>query len=256
MLAGLADSWRALLLPKSEPHVMKTYEYEGTPFADRRSHPWTDQTDSPECRYYDLTLSPEHIRTSLEDFSPWNQYAAVEEFYVLLTRLSHPTSVLESNDCQFTGPSSNDNPAFEAVLECSGRVMVLFRELERNTARGQIERLTTQLHRQLAVLDAGLDWGVIGTTVVPVRYLALAPGEQLGSQLMISFWAWGTPIRKPCSTCSASLAISPRHSASSPARRPDRANRRSLASRADCLHVICSERTQILAQLCESVADL
>ena len=35
--------------------------------------------------------------------------------------------------------------------------------------------------------------GIIGTTIVPVRYLALpeAREQQLGSQLMLSFWAWG-----------------------------------------------------------------
>ena len=170
---------------------MKSYEYAGTPFAEPRSHPWTDGVDSPECRYYDLTSTPEHIRTSLEDFLPWSQYAAVEEFYELLAQLSHPRSVLESNDCQFTGPCPNDNPEFETALECSGRVMVLFRQLERNTARGQVEWLTIQLHRQLENLDSDLNLGVIGATIVPVRYLALAPGGQLGSQLMISFWAWG-----------------------------------------------------------------
>jgi hypothetical protein len=34
---------------------------------------------------------------------------------------------------------------------------------------------------------------VIGATVVPVRFTSLpgSPEEQLGSQLMLSFWAWG-----------------------------------------------------------------
>ena len=71
--------------------------------------------------------------------------------------------------------------------------MVLFRRLKRNTVQGAIEWLTNQLHRHLANLDADFLWGVVGTTIVPVRYLALAEskGQQLGSQLMISFWAWG-----------------------------------------------------------------
>ena len=172
---------------------MKTCEYAGDVFTEPRSHPWVDTAGSPECRYYDLTSAPEHIRTSLEDFRPWSHYQAIEDFYLLLTALNHPESTLESNDCAFTGPQINENSGFLKSLQCTGRVMVLFRKLKRNTLQGEIERLTYQLHCHLANLDPDFRWGVIGTTIVPVRYLALAEsnGQQLGSQLMISFWAWG-----------------------------------------------------------------
>ncbi|HXK18330.1 MAG TPA: hypothetical protein VNG33_11035, partial [Polyangiaceae bacterium] len=33
--------------------------------------------------------------------------------------------------------------------------------------------------------------GIIGTTLVPIRYLALPKHAQLGQQLMLSFWAFG-----------------------------------------------------------------
>ena len=172
---------------------MKTYEYAGPVFVEPRSHPWVDTTGRPECRYYDLTAAPELIRSSLEDFLPWSHYKAIEDFYVLLTALNHPKSILESNDCAFTGPQTNQNPGFQKSLQCTGRVMVLFRELKRNTVQGEIEWLTNQLHRHLTNLDPDLLWGVVGTTIVPVRYLAIpeSKGQSLGSQLMISFWAWG-----------------------------------------------------------------
>jgi hypothetical protein len=172
---------------------MKTYEYAGDVFTQPRSHPWVDTAGSPECRYYDLTSAPEHIRSSLEDFRPWSHYEAIEDFYLLLTALNHPKSILETNDCVFTGPETNENPGFRKSLQCTGRVLVLFRNLKRNTVQGEIEWLTNQLHLHLANLDPDFGWGVVGTTVVPVRYLALAEsnGQQLGSQLMISFWAWG-----------------------------------------------------------------
>jgi hypothetical protein len=188
---------------------MKTCEYAGPVFAEPRSHPWVDTAGSPECRYYDLTSAPEHIRSSLEDFRPWSHYGAIEEFYLLLTALNHPKSILETNDCVFTGPETNENPGFLKSLQCTGRVMVLFRKLKRNTVKGEIEWLTNQLHLHLASLDPDFPWGVVGTTIVPVRYLALAKsngrrkakrrgsagtatrGRQFGSQLMISFWAWG-----------------------------------------------------------------
>jgi hypothetical protein len=172
---------------------MKTYEDAGDVFTQPRTHPWVDTAGSPECRYDDQTSAPEHIRSSLEDFRPWRHYGAIEEFYLLLTALNHPKSILETNDCVFTGPETNENPGFLKSLQCTGRVMVLFRKLKRNTVQGEIEWLTNQLHLHLANLDPDFGWGVVGTTVVPVRYLALAEsnGQQLGSQLMISFWGWG-----------------------------------------------------------------
>ena len=172
---------------------MRTCEYAGEPFAAPRSHPWVGAASDEASRYYDLTESPALIRSSLEDFVPWRHYTAIETFYVLLERLNHAKSLLESNDCAFTGPHPSESPATRKALECSGRVMVLFRDLPRNTVAGQIETLKDELHFALIKLDPNFRSGVVGTTIVPVRYLALpeASDEQLGVQLMISFWAWG-----------------------------------------------------------------
>jgi hypothetical protein len=172
---------------------LKTCEYAGEPFATPRSHPWVGAASDKASRYYDLTESPERVRTSLEDFLPWAGYAAIEAFYVLLERLNHKKSLLESNDCAFTGPHPSENAAAQKALECSGRVMVLFRDLARNTADGPIETLKNELHLALGKLDPNFRSGIVGTTIVPVRYLALPAvnDEQLGVQLMISFWAWG-----------------------------------------------------------------
>ena len=170
---------------------MKTYEYAGDPYDEPRSHPWLGAADSPESQYYDLTATPARIRTSLEDFVPWGRFPAVESFYALLERLNHPKSALESNDCAFTGPHANEDMTIPKALQCCGRVMVLFRALERNTQDGLMAWLKNELHVELAEHDSAFEWGVVGTTRIPVRYLALPEAEQLGSQLMISFWAWG-----------------------------------------------------------------
>jgi hypothetical protein len=172
---------------------LRTCEYAGEPFAAPRSHPWVGAIADAGSRYYDFTASPEQIRSSLEDFVPWGHYAAIEAFYVLLERLNHGKSLLESNDCAFTGPHPSESTTTQKALECSGRVMVLFRDLARNTADGQIEGLKNELHLALIKVDPNFRSGVVGTTIVPVRYLALpeASDEQLGVQLMISFWAWG-----------------------------------------------------------------
>jgi hypothetical protein len=172
---------------------MKTCEYAGAPFEAARSHPWCDTPGPDGSRYYDLIGSPEHIRSSMEDFTPWARYPAIETFYGLLERLNHKSSVLESNDCAFDGPHANENAASAAALECSGRVMVLFRVLTRNTTTDDVSWLKNELHHALGALDPDFASGVVGTTLVPVRYLSLPESDeqQLGTELMISFWAWG-----------------------------------------------------------------
>jgi hypothetical protein len=172
---------------------MMTSEYEGSPFPHPRSHPWTDALSNSAHRYYDFKRTPALIRTSLEDFLPWGQYPATEQVYRLLEWLNGLTSPFESNDCEFTGPHANDYVAIAKTQQCSGRVMLLFRALRRNTVSGEIERLTEVLHRELSQLDPEFDCGLLGTTRVPVRYLELpnTQEQQWGMQLMLSFWAWG-----------------------------------------------------------------
>jgi hypothetical protein len=171
---------------------MKTCEWAGDSL-ERRSHPWTYVEGDPGCRYYDLTAHPEHIRASLEDLRGWQQYPAMEAFYTLLERLNHPRSALESNDCAFNGPGENEDPSVRKAMQCSGRLMVLFRSLAQNTEPLRVDTLKQRLHLDLAAADPSFRWGIVGTTVVPVRYLELPESgeQQLGSQLMISFWAWG-----------------------------------------------------------------
>jgi hypothetical protein len=172
---------------------MQTCEYAGDPFTAPRSHPWLDAVGNPDARYYDLTAFPALIRSSLEDFRPWARYAAIESFYALLERINHQRSVFESNDCEFTGPHAIEQSASAKAWECSGRLMILFRALARNTAVGSVERLKNALHGELIALDPLFELGMIGTTLIPVRYLGFPhESEQLGSQLAISFWAWGS----------------------------------------------------------------
>jgi hypothetical protein len=172
---------------------MKTYVYDGEALTLARSHPWTDAVSSSNFRYYDLKLWPALIRTSLEDFLPWSRYPAVDRFYALLEWLNSTASPLESNDCAFIAPHPNKNSHFLKSLECSGRVMILFRDLSRNLLPDNLLALTDALHNALAPVDPYFEFGIVGTTLVPVRYVTLPapPDAQLGSQLMLSFWAWG-----------------------------------------------------------------
>jgi hypothetical protein len=161
-----------------------------------RSHPWTDAVADAASRYYDFKAHPDLVRTSLEDFTPWNGHAAVESFYRLIEQLNAPGGRFESNDCEFTGPRDNPDPGFEKRLECSGRLMILFRDLSLNLSRSRALRLENDLQRRLAEVDPDFAWGMFGTTIMRTRYLGLPGSEddQLGYQLMLSFWAWGDTV--------------------------------------------------------------
>lgn len=173
---------------------MKTCAYDGAPFTTARAHPWTDAVSNSACRYYDLKKEPARIRSSLEDLLPWRSYPAIDRFFGLLEALNGPRSSLESNDCAFSGPSPNESPSIEKAMQCTGRVMVLFRDLARNLSPGEVSALRASLHEELGALEPALEWAMIGTTLVPVDYLALASHHERrrGQELMISFWAWGS----------------------------------------------------------------
>lgn len=170
---------------------MKTYEYDGAPFTEPRSHPWLAGALDPQAGYHDFTASPQLIRSSLEDFKPFQRYPAIEAFYALLERINHPKSPLESNDCAFNAPQPTESSLVRASHECSGRLMLFYRDMAQNTRSARSAWLEAAFHQQLAPLDRTFLLGMIGTTRVPVRFLAMPEGEQLGEELMLSFWAFG-----------------------------------------------------------------
>jgi len=171
---------------------MMTCTFDGDVRALARAHPWTTATANPAHRYYDFRATPALIRTSLEDLLPWTHHPAIETFYALLEWLNGPNSTLESNDCAFEGPEPCEDVEGRGPLQCSGRVMLLFRDLARNVEGDDLMQLTGALHAALAGMDQRFERGVVGTTLIPVDYVTrAAPASQHGSQLMLSFWAWG-----------------------------------------------------------------
>ncbi|MEO6327132.1 MAG: hypothetical protein ABIT01_20225 [Thermoanaerobaculia bacterium] len=172
---------------------MRTYELADPASVKIRSHPWTDSETNPLNRYRDFKENPVLVRESLEDFLPWASWPATETFYGLLEWLNGPDSLLESNDCAFTGPGENEDPGFGKSLQASGRVMILWRHLPTNLVRARLEWLARGIHERLSPLDPEFEWGALGTCVVPTRYVSLPgpPRQRLGFQLMLPFWAWG-----------------------------------------------------------------
>lgn len=168
---------------------MKTCEYAGEPLRCPRSHPWSGVEGDPRARYYDFTVEPGLIRSVLEDFTPFGHFLAIQQFFALLERVNHAKSPLASSDCAFNGPAPSEQGS--TGLECSGRLVLLYRELELNRREGSLGWLRRALHLELASLDPTFDAGIIGTTLLAVRYSQLPPGACLGEQLMLSFWAFG-----------------------------------------------------------------
>ena len=102
-----------------------------------------------------------------------------------------PESVFESNDCAFSGATANTQDSKR--LQCSGRLMMLYRELALNTSPEQMHWLTNAAAHALRRTDPAFEGGAIGATIMPVRFTTLPgpPERQRGQQLMLSFWAWG-----------------------------------------------------------------
>ena len=172
---------------------MRVYEHNDPDALCSRFHPWIDGESDPTHRYYDFRTRPELIRSSLEDMQEWSEYPATETFYRLLEWLNGAESVFESNDCAFSGAIANTSTQFSKRLQCSGRLMILYRDLALNTSPEQIHWLTNAAAHALKGIDPAFEWGAIGATIMSVRFATL-PGPlelQRGQQLMLSFWAWG-----------------------------------------------------------------
>lgn len=173
--------------------MMQVYEHNDPDSLRLRTHPWTDGESNPAHKYYDFRARPELIRSSIEDLQEWGAHPATETFYRLLEWLNGPESALESNDCAFNGASINTSSECSKHLQCSGRLMILYRNLALNTAPGRIHRLTNDAAHAMSAVDPAFEWGAVGATITPVRFTTLPgpPERQQGQQLMLSFWAWG-----------------------------------------------------------------
>lgn len=172
---------------------MRVYEHSDADSLSPRSHPWLDAESDPTCRYYDFKTRPELIRSSLEDLQQWTSYPAIETFYRLLEWLNGSESIFESNDSAFSGAAAPAGTPSSTPLQCSGRLMILYRNLALNTLPEQLHRLTDATAQALSETDPLFEWGAVGATIMSARFTALPgpPERQRGQQLMLSFWAWG-----------------------------------------------------------------
>jgi hypothetical protein len=172
--------------------TVQAYDHNDPNSTNARSHPWNVAEHDSTHRYYNFRENIGLIRSSLEDFKPWEHYPAIDSFYNLLEWLNGPDSVFESNDCAFSGPMANTNARFAQRLQCSGRLMILYRDLKLNTSAEHIRWFKDASQYYISKADPNFVLGVVGTTLMQVTFVTLHPEEkQSGQELQLSFWAWG-----------------------------------------------------------------
>ena len=158
-----------------------------------RARNWISAESDSTFRYYDFREQPELIPQVLEDFRPFAQWPAIQEFYRMLSDINGRRSHFESNDSAFTGPARHQSGASAKELEVSGRIMVLFRELTLNTHVENVQWLEERIHAHAAELSPELEDGVIGTSIMRMHLPELGSEAEpvAGYQLAVHFWAWG-----------------------------------------------------------------
>jgi len=171
--------------------------YHAKEFEDSepRAHPWSTAISNQEQKYVDFKASPKSIRTALEDLIPFENEKFTQKFYTLLEWLNSPKCSFESNDCSFLGPHANDTDyQFNYKLKCSGRLMILFRDIEENTQSPSIEWLLKSLNSSLRLVKPGFKAGAIGLSEMKTVYMQLDDRPKmggLGKQVMFSMFAYG-----------------------------------------------------------------
>jgi hypothetical protein len=161
-----------------------------------RYHPWTTSVHDPEGKYYDFKKHPELIRTSLEEFTPYDKYQAIEECYQLIEWLNGSDSFLETNDARLEPNVKNPNyPTIDRRLVLSSSISVLFRNLDLNlssTISPPNEWLIKTTESRLDGLPNPL-YGVVKLYLFPTKFMkaTLDARQQLGHSVIYKILAWG-----------------------------------------------------------------
>ena len=165
-------------------------EKDSDPFGPVRIHPYERSTYADNVAYYDFRKHPDLIRENLEDYKPWEQYEAIETFYQLLEWLNGETSVFETNDCAFGGPTSNiSTNVSNAKLQCSGRLMTFYRNLASNTDAATVNSFLSAMQFYLQQVDPDFAGGSIGLCFEDAAFSSI--NNAIGKELVAQFWAFG-----------------------------------------------------------------
>ena len=164
-----------------------------------RSHPWTSMVDDDTSIYMDFKKQPKLIRSALEDLVPFKKWGFVEQFYSLIEWLNGENSLLESNDCVFNGAENNPDQQYPYAKKCSGRLMILFRDIPENCQQRSIDWLMDNILTLVSAMKPGFKAGAIALSQSPTCYLALGDKPDtggMGLQVTLTFFAYGKNERR------------------------------------------------------------
>ena len=173
---------------------MDAFTAKQTEHTEGRSHPWTTMTTDESSIYMDFKKNPKLIRSSLEDFQPFNKWPFVDTFYSLVEWLNSSSSLLESNDCTFNAAEENPDKQYPYAQKCSARLMILFRDIEENCQQRSIDWLIQNILESVAGTKLGFRAGAICLSPSTTCYLALGDKVDtggMGQQVILTFFAYG-----------------------------------------------------------------
>lgn len=178
---------------------MDAFTSNQTDKTELRSHPWTSMESDKSSIYVDFKKTPTLIRSSLEDFQPFNKWAFVDTFYSLVEWINSSSSLLESNDCTFNAAEENDDEQYPYANKCSARLMILFRDIPENCQQRSIDWLMQNILQSVVSTKLGFRAGAICLSQSATCYLAL--GDQtdtggIGNQVVLTFFAYGKNERR------------------------------------------------------------
>lgn len=162
--------------------------------AEPRAHPWSTSVANKCHAYVDFKVHPSRVRSALEDLQPYSEFPFAEKFYSLIEWLNGRVSVLETNDCAFRGAHENADQQFKFERRCSGRLMILYRDVIENAKATSVDWLLESLCRCIGRANPSFVAGAVGLSRMATIYKALGNGPGtggLGSQVMLSFFAYG-----------------------------------------------------------------
>lgn len=155
-----------------------------------RPHPYARVRHDDRGQYYDFKARPDLIETVLEDFVPHGVYTGTQEFFALLRHINRPGGPFETTDSGLSQSLylSRNSPFPDKAGWVGGRVMLIWRRLDRNCQPSAVKRLLRRFRG--ALKRAGRDYTRIGFVVGPFPTNFTATGRS-GFQIDIEFAMWG-----------------------------------------------------------------
>lgn len=160
-----------------------------------RPHPYARVRHDSEGQYYDFKARPDLIETVLEDFTPHSAYPGVQQFYALLKHINRENGPFETTDCGLSQKlyRSANSPFPEKAGWVGGRVMLIWRQLDKNCRPKTVRQLLKRFRRELK--RVGKPHKYIGFIVGPFPTRFHRTGRK-GYQIDIEFAMWGNSFEE------------------------------------------------------------